>query len=163
MGYLALKIRRRIRWVDMPTFLLLLAWLSFLSGPASAQTPACDRFREALDLVPHTALEEREGLLEWMADGSMVTACEVRMETREDMLGGSSVPSFDPDPGTPLYDAGWRLAPEFLADGPGTGMHGMRRDDVLCLVSHEQPAYVDDDGTIVQSDTITVVVQCRQT
>ena len=66
-----------------------------------------------------------------------------------------------PDPGTELYRRGWVPVLELMADGPGSSLHGIRRERTECVVLHDQPAYLDDDGNIVQSETITVVIQCR--
>lgn len=143
---------------------LVASLLSMLAAsPAAAQAPICDDFRMALDSVPHTALEQHVGTLEWLADGSEVTGCEARFETDEGTLAGAEIPDFMPDPGTELFQRGWVPVLELMGDGPGSSLHGIRRERTVCVVLHDQPAYLDDDGNIVQSETVTVVIQCRET
>jgi hypothetical protein len=60
-----------------------------------------------------------------------------------------------------MYRKGWRANNSFVADGPGTGVFGVEKESVLCLVRHEQPAYLDDYGNIIQSETLRITVQCR--
>jgi hypothetical protein len=53
------------------------------------------------------------------------------------------------------------MIPELMADGAGSGVHGLRRGSTECVVRWNQPAYIDDDGSFVQSDTLTMLIQCR--
>ena len=77
------------------------------------------------------------------------------------MLSGRRVPDFEPLKGSEMYRKGWRMNNSFVADGPGTGVFGVEKESVLCLVRHEQPAYLDDYGNIIQSETLRITVQCR--
>ena len=54
------------------------------------------------------------------------------------------------------------MIPAMMADGAGTGLYGIRRGNTVCVVDWEQPAYLDDDGNIVQSDTFTMRIQCEK-
>jgi hypothetical protein len=64
--------------------------------------------------------------------------------------------------GTELHVMGWRIDQRVAADGPGTTLFGIRRGAVFCVIYEAQPAYLDDDGEIVSSDTLTITIQCRQ-
>jgi hypothetical protein len=47
-----------------------------------------------------------------------------------------------------------------LADGPGSGIYGIRKGSTVCVIRWEQPTYVDDAGSIIQSNVLTVEAQC---
>lgn len=56
---------------------------------------------------------------------------------------------------------GWRMENSIGADGPGTTLFAIRKESSICLVSEMQPAYLGDNGEIVQSDVLQIVVQCH--
>lgn len=149
-------------------------WL-FLSiillAPAFAepveQNP-CEYFFTALKAVPNEMLFRAHGELASVHDGSPFYGCEVRFATNDALLSGNkSVPDFCAGEGTALYRDGWRSNLSYGADGPGTRLHAIEKGDWLCLVSSARPAsieapYIDGRGTLFQSETLTVVVQCRK-
>lgn len=141
-------------------FLPLLVGL-FAAEPQGSQVVPCSEFYEALEAVPHVALEQRIGSVESTWDGDVFEGCEVAFETNDSALAGADTPDFVPDPDTGLYRAGWRSIPEIGADGAGSGIHGIRRGLTECLVRWDQPAFIDDDGSLVESDTLTMLIQCR--
>ena len=149
----------------MPSaWLVQLAVLHALGGATPAlpveQTQPCDEFHQALLIVPHVALSRRVGVLEGLLRDQGAQGCEVAFETNDSTLGSAVVPDFMADPGNGTYEAGWRVIPEMVADGPGSGSFGIRRGPILCLVRWEQPSYIDDDGGFVQSETFTMLIQC---
>lgn len=139
---------------------------SMLSLAASAQTDnpdPCDHFFLALTAVPNQTLIRARGSHESVWDGKRYGGCEVRLVTNNTLLSGKEVPAFHATADTALYRKGWRENHAFVADGPGSSVVGLENGPVLCLVSHDQPAYVEDKtGEIIQSETLTITVQCRR-
>jgi hypothetical protein len=140
-------------------------WAVVIGALNSAWTPpdqvaACAEFERALDEVPHVALATRLGPIESIWPGEPVAACEVAFETNDSTRAGAAVPDFIPEPDNEMYRAGWRIIPEIGADGAGSGIYGIADRSVRCVVRWEQPAYIDDDGTFVQSETLTMLIQC---
>ena len=143
--------------------------VAFLALAASAgprerarQADPCGDLVGALSAVPHVSLDRRDGLLKSTWDEHPFQGCQIDFETNDSTLSGASAPDFwADDPASDMYRAGWRMVPEILADGPGSGIYAIRRDATRCVVQWAQPAYLDDDGNIVQSDTFTMVVQCE--
>ena len=138
-----------------------------LFGCAAADTPPgppdpCDDFYQALTEVPHLSVQKTVGSFESNWDGETYEGCELQFETNDSLTGRVSVPDFVATAGTGLYDAGWRMVYRISADGPGSGIHGLSRESDLCVVRWEQPAYLDDDGDLVQSDTLRMWIQCRE-
>lgn len=131
-----------------------------LASGVAAQASPCPDFHAVLEEVPHLALTTRPGPIESIWPSEPVAECEVVFQTTDEALGAAVAPSFLADPGTEMYQAGWRMIPEILADGAGSGVHGVQRRGVRCVVHRAQPAYLDDDGTLVQSDTLSMRIQC---
>jgi hypothetical protein len=127
----------------------------------SAQPDSCGYFFSALRPVPHDKLSRSEGAYKSLWDGKKYTGCEIQFVTNDKLLSGRRVPDFDPVKDSEMYRTGWRMNNSFVADGPGTGVFGVEKESVLCLVRHEQPAYLDDYGNIIQSETLRITVQCR--
>ena len=138
--------------------------LCALANAASVKQDPCAYFLRALAAVPHEKLTHSSGEHESLWDGKKYVGCEVKFVTHNNLLTGSkSAPSFEATEGTELYRNGWRMNNSLVADGPGTSIFGIEEDDVLCLVSRDQPAYVDEkSGKIIQSETLNIAVQCRQ-
>lgn len=139
--------------------------LSLSVGLAVPTPPAifgpCDAFYEALRAVPHVSLALGTGAFISIWDGEKYDGCEVEFETNDSVRAGTAAPDFFADPGTDLYNAGWRMLVDIGADGAGSGIHGIQREAVLCIVRWEQPAYIDDDGKLVVSETLRMWIQCR--
>jgi len=121
---------------------------------------ACDTFVQALESVPHESLFQRSGPFNstWFKTGAF--GCEMVMITSEQRLAGQPLPDLSAASGTFLYRQGWRIQPALVADGPGTGVVGMTKDQTLCLVYTEQPAWIDENGRHQQSDEIRIRVEC---
>jgi len=134
-----------------------------LTAGAGAQAPAppCDVFVDALDAIPHVTLARADGRFESVWDGETYAGCQVDFQTTDVLLAGASVPLFEAAPGSGLFAAGWRDDPMVVADGPGSGVSAIQRESTQCVIAWSQPAEVDDAGGIVQSDTFTMRVQCR--
>lgn len=151
---------------------------AFISGPEERVIPPsdpalvaaataitkdpCGYFLKALRAVPHEKLIRTDGAMQSLWDGETVSGCEVLFVTNDRLRSGSAVPGFDALEGTELYRMGWRTNPSLVADGPGSGIYGIENDAALCLISHDQPAELDETGKIIQSETLTLAVQCRR-
>ncbi len=130
---------------------------------AGAQMPtSCDEFYDALAAVPHVSLTRSFGSFESIWDAKIYDGCEIEFETNDSIRAGADVPIFFADSGTEMYGAGWRMSREIGADGAGSGIHGIEKGSVVCIIRWEQPAYIDDDGEFVESDTRRQWVQCRE-
>lgn len=126
------------------------------------QSDPCEDFQRALASVPHVSLTRRDGDMTSTWDGHDFRGCQIDFETNDSTLAGASVPQFwADDPDSDMYRAGWRTIPEILADGAGSGVYGVARRGTRCVVRWEQPAYIDDDGTFVQSETFDMLIQCE--
>ncbi len=147
----------------MLTLVLLGGALGCVPADAGgAKSDPCESFHAALEAVPHDTLVRTTGEIEWIWDGEPVRGCQARFVTHDSLVAGHDVPEFDAIQGSEMYRLGWRMSPGIGADGPGSGIFGIERDTVQCLVWWEQPAYIDDDGEFVQSETLSITVQCRE-
>ena len=129
---------------------------------ATTRPDSCGYFFDALHAVPHESLSRRQGVYESTWDGKPYRGCEVTFVTTDALYGGTPVPTFEALPDSELYGLGWRMAPSIGADGPGSGIFGVEKGPVLCLLRWAQPAYLADSGEIVQSDTMKMTIQCRE-
>jgi len=147
-----------MRW---PSDCGLIVGALLVAGTSACRQPdACREFSQALEGIPHVALTTRTGPIESIWNGEAPAACEVAFETTDAVLAGAVVPDFVADAGSATYEAGWRTIPDILADGPGSGVYGIERNGVRCVIRWQQPAAVDDDGTIVQSEAFSLRLQC---
>jgi hypothetical protein len=134
-----------------------------LAAAAAVTKDPCGYFRQALKAVPHEKLTRIDGDIHSLWDGKKVSGCEVMFVTNDALRSGRDVPDFTATEGTKLYRLGWRTNNSLAADGPGSGIFGIENESVLCLVSHDQPAELDEKtGKITQSETLTLTIQCRQ-
>jgi len=144
-------------------FLLLLVLDFGLPAYAAAdEQDACRHFFQVLKAVPHDKIIRSDGAHQSLWDRKKYTGCEVQFVTNDTLLSDRSVPDFEAMRGTEMYRRGWRQIISIRADGPGTGIFGIEKESLLCLVRHDQPASLEDHGKIVQSETLTISVQCRQ-
>jgi len=143
----------------------LLTWLGALVMVSLVRTPdqvePCGELYGVLEDVPHVSLARRAGQIDPIWSGEPAPDCQIEFETNDSTLNGATVPIFLAEPGSDEYRAGWRLIPEIIADGAGSGIHGIQRAPLRCVIRWEQPAYIADDGTFVESDTLTMLIQCR--
>jgi hypothetical protein len=128
---------------------------------ASDQASPCDEFFEVLEAVPHVSLSRTAGPIEPTWAGEPPPECQVDFVTTDSILNGAMVPDFIADPETEMFRSGWRMIPEILADGAGSRVHGITREPIRCVVRWDKPAYLDDSGDLVQSQTTTMLIQCR--
>jgi hypothetical protein len=134
-----------------------------LAAAAAVTKDPCGYFRQALKAVPHEKLTRIDGDIHSLWDGKKVSGCEVMFVTNDALRSGRDMPDFFATESTELYRLGWRMNNSLAADGPGSGIFGIENDSVLCLVSHNQPAALDEKtGKIIQSETLTLTIQCRQ-
>lgn len=142
-----------------------LCLLLFLPLPAvAADDPAlsCGMFYNELSLVPHDRLVQNIGRLrsENFVRGDF-NGCEVIFASREELFKeGDSLPMFEPYEDSELYRQGWRFVNRYTADGPGSGVHGIVRNQVLCLIDWDQHAWINEAGEHEQSNLINMTVQC---
>lgn len=130
--------------------------------PAQDSELPCVFFEEALEAVPHLELRVSwDGFVsEW--DQSEQSGCEVAFETNDSLSAGAPIPSFDAIEGSEMYRIGWRPSHGIGADGPGSGIYGVEKEAVQCVIRWAQPAHIDDSGEIVHSETHTMKIQCRR-
>jgi hypothetical protein len=147
----------------------MLPWIAIgglLAGrgadPGTQEPDPCQYFYEALEVVPHDILVASSGDLLWMWHEQPYTGCQVRFVTNDSIRAGYEVPEFDALEGSEMYRLGWRFMDSVGADGPGSGIFGIERDSVQCLVRWEQSAWIDDEGEFQQSDVLEMTIQCRQ-
>lgn len=149
--------------IVLPPLVILLATLNPQPCTARQQGP-CEPFFMQLSPFLHDTLILETGTFTSLFDNSSFAGCEVRFESRADLMGNSSLlPSFYPGEETDLYAMGWRPVHEYTGDGPGSGIYGMIRDQTLCLVSWSQHAWLNDRSEIEVSNEILVTVQCMDT
>lgn len=141
-------------------FLLTIAMLLPVSTLAEVTPETCTPFYKALAKVPHESIFQQDGLFASQGFEVGVNGCLVVMVTDEVRMNGQSLPEFTADPGTPMYQAGWRSDTKYIADAPGTGVVGLAKDGTLCLVYTEQQAYLDDSGKVAQNGYVHSRVEC---
>lgn len=146
----------------LPSAILMLA-LAFqlLLTVAQAQDEPCVWFHDALSSLPSRRFDTGSGEHVSVYDGRTYLGCEVRFETTDALLSGLGVPRLDAIEGSELYLLGWRMEDSIAADGPGTTVFAVRRESSICVVSELQPAYLNDNGELVQSDVLEILVQCH--
>jgi hypothetical protein len=132
------------------------------AGAASGGPDPCEYFFAALKAVPNETLWHRAGEFESLWGGQKYRGCEVRFVTNDSLRAGAAVPDFDALPDSEMYRLGWRMSDSIGADGPGSGIFGIEKDTVLCVVRWEQPAYIGDEGEFVQSEILSMTIQCRE-
>jgi hypothetical protein len=138
------------------------AWLCCGSADASAQqVDPCEYFYRALEAVPHDTLVRSSGEIVWLWDDTVTQGCEIGFAAHDSTRGMVSVPEFDALDGSEMHALGWRMTDGIGADGPGSGIFGIERNTVRCLVSWAQHAWIDDDGEFQQSEWLSMTVQCR--
>ena len=137
-----------------------LAGFSVACAQTEPESP-CELFFTALENVPNVVLSMSDGAFVSTWDGTEYRGCEVDFETNDSLSADVSIPSFDAIQDSEMYRLGWRMSEGIGADGPGSGVFGIERESVLCVVRWAQPAYLFDDGEIVQSETFSMKVQCR--
>ena len=133
-------------------------------GQDQSENNACRYFADRLEPVPHLNLKITADTYRSFRDTRTYTGCKLTFVTSDSLLAGykDSIPRFQALEGTELYRMGWRMNDKYTADGPGTGVHGIEKDSTLCLVLYEKPAYLDDNGEIQSSETITLTIECRE-
>ncbi|MGW8313187.1 MAG: hypothetical protein ACWGOL_08150 [Desulfuromonadales bacterium] len=141
-------------------FWLLIMLLFPATSLAGEIDNTCAPFYQALLHLPHDTLDHSEGLFTSQWSHHCVEGCVLTMLTNTALLGGQSLSDLSGDPGTPLYDEGWRSNPAYNSDEPGTSLVGLEKDGALCLVYTLQPSFVDDSGKIIRDDAIKVHVEC---
>lgn len=143
---------------------LLYCWLVGFAAACARAEPGtlCEPFFVALDSVPHVALSMRTGAFVSIWDGMRYDGCEVAFETNDSLRAGVSVPDFEATQDSDMYRGGWRPSHEIRADGAGSGTFGIEKKTGLCVVRWAQPAYLFEEGKIVQSERFSMTVQCRE-
>jgi len=150
-------------YIQISAFTILLVLTASIPAHAdSGPHEACQRFWAKLSAVPHEKLTRADGALKSLWNLERINGCELQLITNDALLPGPKVPQFEALEGTDMHREGWRMNNSFVADGPGTGIFAIEKDQTFCLVRHDQPAHLDDAGEIVQSETLTLTVQCRQ-
>ena len=148
----------------MKAYILLVQMVFVACWPvyaSSKELEGCEYFFSVLKSVPHLELNRQVGAHKSLWDGKKYMGCEIKFVTDDKVLSGNRVPDFEAVEGSEMHRRGWRMDNSFVADGPGTGSYGIEKESVLCIVRHEQPAYLDDHGNIIQSETLSITVQCR--
>jgi hypothetical protein len=120
----------------------------------------CAPFYQALLQLPHDALQNSDGPFTSEWSQHCVEGCLLVMLTNQTRLGHQSLADLSGEPGTPLYDEGWRINPTYRTDVTGNDLVGLEKEGALCLVFTEQPSFVDDTGKIIKDDAIKVRVEC---
>ncbi len=131
------------------------------SVPSEREPGPCQPFMDELEAVPQVELSMRMGELESVWDREPFTGCEIEFETNDSLTYGTDVPNFDAIEGTEMHRRGWRPTDGIGADGPGSGVFGIEKGATACVIRWSKPAYIDDDGTFVQSETLNMTIQCR--
>jgi hypothetical protein len=143
-------------------FLLMGGVLGSLApGGGKQDADPCAYFYDSLATVPHDTLTVSSGEGVWIWHDQSYKGCEVRFVTNDSLRAGYQVPDFEATEGSEMYRLGWRYTEGILADGPGSGVFGIERGSVECLVVWNQSAWIDDDGEFQQSDVLEMTIQCR--
>lgn len=135
--------------------------LAATAAATPEQTDGCVFLFRILEAAPHRALSLEPGTHVSLYDGESYTGCQIDFEAVASELPAEDERLLSVGPGTDLYNRGWRLDNTIAADGPGTSLFAIRNETSLCVVDEAQPAYLDDDGEIVASDTLSITIQCR--
>ena len=147
--------------------LLYLAWVfPFFAYAEPGKGDPCNYFFEALRSVPHESITHSHGEHAFLLDGKKHVCCEIKFVTNTALLSGRQVPDFRADQGSVMRGMGWRMVRRMvnslMADGSGSSLYGTRKDSVLCLILHHQPAYIDEKkGNIIQTKTLTITVRTK--
>lgn len=133
-----------------------------LAAAAAITKDPCGYFSQVLEAVPHEILTRHDGEIEFRWKREKSLGCEIVFVTNDTLLAGRDTPSLEAQEGTELYRLGWRVNESMTVDGPGTGIFGIENAMILCLVSHNQPSYFDEQtGKIEVESQLVITVQCR--
>ena len=149
-----------MRRLALTVFAGSLGWWG--GNPVNQGPDPCQYFYRALEAVPHDTLVASSGELVWLWHDQSYSGCQVRFVTNDSISAGFQVPDFDALEGSEMYRLGWRFSDGIGADGPGSGIFGIERDSVQCLVAWDQTAWIDDNGEFQQSDVLNMTIQCRE-
>lgn len=159
----ATRVLGLVRGRGMSSSFVYACFAVFSVGCAQTEPAGpCEFFFTALENVPHVVLSMSTGAFVSTWDGMEYNGCEIDFETNDAVSAGVSIPSFDAVEDSEMYRRGWRMSEGIGADGPGSGVFGIEKEAVLCVVRWAQPAYIDDDGGFVQSETFSMKIQCRE-
>ncbi len=151
-----------MRRILLPAAILLgLAGLA-ADGPAPPPGPwsaGCAAIAGALEKSHRLKLEAREGVFEFWHDRRR--GCRLAFSKPTAELGEGAAP--DESLRGMLAGQGWQGDPRHSADGPGTTVFGLRKGDVLCIVSAGVDAGIDDDGEFQVSDVYDFEATCAAT
>lgn len=125
----------------------------------------CQYFYKRLKFIPNEELTLTKGTFNSLLYGEDHEGCEVKFVTNDSLLTNvpkpDPIPSFLPRETASLYENGWRRNINYDAEGPGTRLFVIQKEDTLCLVSYSQPATLLDNGKTSTAKDITVTIQCR--
>lgn len=144
----------------MIRLLLMLVLLLPTAAVAEVTPETCAPFYQALNAVPHESIFQQDGLFVSQGFEIGVNGCMVVMVTDEVRLAGQALPDLSAEPGAPMFMAGWNPDSSYLADAPGTGVTGLEKDGILCLVYTEQQPYISDSGKIAENRSVRSRVEC---
>jgi phage gp46-like protein len=144
---------------------LYILFLFFISASmAMADNVDCSYFYKTLKSFPHTDIKNTQGKFKSLWNNQAVTGCMVFYKSTDKLLSGAKkFPDFRTMESSDLFKDGWYEDYKLAADGPGSSLHGIRKDNILCFILHDQDAYHDEKtGEIIQSEIITTTVQCSK-
>lgn len=107
----------------------------FVWQPAQGQSTDCPcrYFHKRLELIPNEELTLTRGTFTSLMYGEELEGCEVEFVTNDSLLKDvpkpDPIPSFLPHETASLYENGWRRNINYNAEGPGTRLFGIQKDD----------------------------------
>ena len=142
----------------------VLGFCSLLAGITPnllfAQPDPRKYFFDILQGRPHDTLSMSNGPYVSVWNGKESSGCEINFGTDKTLPLEENVSTFVALPGTEMYRLGWRMDNSILADGPGSGVFGIEKDAMRCIVGWAQPAYLAEAGEIVQGNKLSMTIQC---
>ena len=143
----------------MKTLLHLLTSFMFVNISAVfGADSVCSHFYNKLSVLPHLQLTLSDDGFKSLWDGNHQQGCEVFYESHVSLVSESEVfqlfESFTRDPS-------WEIDGNLVADGPGSSIIGIKKDNNRCLINWTQHAWIDEETKKQrQSKQIKMIVQC---
>lgn len=118
-------------------------------------------FYKELKKTPHEKIDSTKGRIIFEWDKKEYNGFKIKFISNDSLMA-EEFSLFWPEPENNkyLYQQGWRSNKNYSADGPGTTLYGIQKNDILCLISESQPAYLNNGGRTIQESKITVTVEC---
>ena len=137
----------------------ILIFLALLFSPSiyAEETiyDVCQQYYQLMKSIPHISVKiDTEAQFISMENNKKYSGCAVETETKWSLVGKEFNQS------SVLELPGWKYG-KFAADGPGSSISGMVKNNMFCFVSYHFSSYIDvEKNDFVSGDELNMKVRC---